>query len=172
MTSEEIKDSVKMSDVLAMYGLKTNRAGFCNCPFHQGDRTASMKIYDDNFHCFGCGADGDIFTFVMKMDNTGFKEAFLTLGGEYPHNSRGKISARFKRYHARKKREAEEARKRKEKEYIRLIGNLIDIYRKALWNAKPMSEDWTFAYNELQKKLNLYDHLTGIDPVSGKDIVL
>lgn len=44
MTKEEIKEQVSMRDVLIRYGLQTNRAGFIRCPFHLGDREASMKI--------------------------------------------------------------------------------------------------------------------------------
>ena len=42
-----------------------------------------MKIYDKDFHCFGCGANGDIFSFVQRMENVDFKEAFYSLGGTY-----------------------------------------------------------------------------------------
>ena len=68
MTKEEIKDLYSMKDILERYGLqKPNRAGFICCPFHK-EKTASMKIYKRDFNCFGCGANGDIFTFVMLMD--------------------------------------------------------------------------------------------------------
>jgi DNA primase len=83
MTVEEIKRAYSMRDVAGQYGLHPNRAGFIQCPFHTGDRTPSLKLYTDNFHCHACGADGDVFTFVMRMDNCDFKTAFLTLGGTY-----------------------------------------------------------------------------------------
>ena len=83
MTSEEIKRTVFMEELVERYGLYPNRAGFIVCPFHKGDRNASLKIYKDSFYCFGCGAAGDVFDFVRKMDGMSFKEAFLFLGGEY-----------------------------------------------------------------------------------------
>lgn len=83
MTSEEIKRTVSMEELVERYGLYPNRAGFIVCPFHKGDRNASLKIYKDSFYCFGCGAAGDVFDFVRKMDGMSFKEAFLFLGGEY-----------------------------------------------------------------------------------------
>lgn len=68
MTSEEIKESVFMRDVLQRCGLPVpNRAGFIQCPFHKGDRTPSMKIYQKDYHCFACGANGDVFTFCRNM---------------------------------------------------------------------------------------------------------
>ena len=83
MTKEEIKEHISMRDVLARYGYHPNRAGFINCPFHKGDRSASLKIYDKDFHCFGCGAHGDIFSFVMLIDQCDFKTAYYNLGGTY-----------------------------------------------------------------------------------------
>ena len=68
MTSEEIKQTYSMRDILNKCGLpQPNRSGFIQCPFHKGDREASMKIYDKDFNCFGCGANGDIFTFVEHV---------------------------------------------------------------------------------------------------------
>lgn len=87
MTSEQIKESVKMREVVEMYGLRIDRKGFICCPFHR-EKTASLKLYDKSFHCFGCGASGDVFRFVQLMDNCDFKEAFIKLGGEYEHNER------------------------------------------------------------------------------------
>ena len=75
MNSEDIKATHSMQDVLNRYGLIPNRAKFIQCPFHQGDREPSMKIYKDSFHCFGCGANGDIFDFIARMENTDFKGA-------------------------------------------------------------------------------------------------
>lgn len=56
MTRDEIKEMYNMRDVLALYRLQPDRKGFIHCPFHRGDRDASMKIYDRDFHCFACGA--------------------------------------------------------------------------------------------------------------------
>ena len=83
MDKETIKQQNSMRDVLSRYSMVPNRAGFVQCPFHPKDRTASMKIYKDSYYCFGCGATGDIFTFVQNMDNCDFKTAFAILGGTY-----------------------------------------------------------------------------------------
>ena len=80
MTREEIKQAYSMKDILVKCGLpEPNRAGFIKCPFHKGDHEASMKIYDKDFHCFGCGANGDIFTFTEKFYGISFKDVFLML---------------------------------------------------------------------------------------------
>ncbi len=44
------------------------------CPFH-GEKTPSFYVYDDHFHCFGCGEHGDVITFVMKSTGAAFMEA-------------------------------------------------------------------------------------------------
>jgi DNA primase len=51
------------------------------CPFH-AEKTPSFYVYEDSFHCFGCGAHGDVFTFLMKSTGAGFMEVVETLAGE------------------------------------------------------------------------------------------
>ena len=89
MTSDEIKQSTSMQEVLNMFGLKVNRKGFMCCPFHK-EKTPSMKIYEKKYHCFGCGEDGDVFSFVMKYQGCDFKEAFKILGGGYENTDYGR----------------------------------------------------------------------------------
>lgn len=51
------------------------------CPFH-GDRNPSMSVWTDgHWKCFGCGAGGDVFAFVMRMYACEFREAVRLLGG-------------------------------------------------------------------------------------------
>jgi len=51
------------------------------CPFH-GEKTPSFYVYDDHFHCFGCGAHGDAISFVMQSQGAGFMEAVEQLAAE------------------------------------------------------------------------------------------
>ena len=51
------------------------------CPFH-GEKTPSFYVYDDGYHCFGCGAHGDAIGFVMNTEGAGFVEAVQRLAGE------------------------------------------------------------------------------------------
>ncbi len=51
------------------------------CPFH-GEKTPSLYVWDDHYHCFGCGAHGDAITFVMQSEGAGFIEAVERLAAE------------------------------------------------------------------------------------------
>lgn len=82
MTSEEIKQAYSMQEIVGRYGLVPNRRGYIPCPFHK-EKTASMKIYEKDYHCFGCGENGDIFSFIQRMEDITFPEAFRSLGGTY-----------------------------------------------------------------------------------------
>ena len=51
------------------------------CPFH-GEKSPSFYVYEDNYHCFGCGAHGDAITFVMQSQGLAFMEAVTQLAAE------------------------------------------------------------------------------------------
>ena len=51
------------------------------CPFH-GEKTPSFYVYDDHFHCFGCGVHGDAISFVMQSKGASFPEAVEQLAAE------------------------------------------------------------------------------------------
>ena len=53
------------------------------CPFHN-EKTPSFTVSDDKgfFHCFGCGAHGDIISFVMQKESIDFKETIKILASE------------------------------------------------------------------------------------------
>ena len=62
---DAVKQSVTTRQAAEMYGLKIRRNNMAVCPFHQ-DKNPSMKV-DKRFHCFGCGADGDVIDFVSRL---------------------------------------------------------------------------------------------------------
>ena len=75
--AEEIKQRLTMREVAEHYGFQVNRASCIRCPFHAGDRQASLHIYSGSggFHCFGCGAHGSVIDFIMRLFNCSFREA-------------------------------------------------------------------------------------------------
>ncbi len=48
------------------------------CPFHS-ERSPSFTVFSDHFHCFGCGAGGDVITFTMKIENLDYRSAIEVL---------------------------------------------------------------------------------------------
>ena len=67
---EKIKERLGIEEVVSSY-IKLERAGKNlkgKCPFHN-EKTASFFVSPDrgNYHCFGCGAGGDIFTFFYQF---------------------------------------------------------------------------------------------------------
>ena len=72
----------QQADIVRIVGdyVKLRKSGAQNysglCPFHQ-EKTASFSVHAGNqfFHCFGCNAGGDVFSFVQKIENITFPEA-------------------------------------------------------------------------------------------------
>ena len=156
MTAEEIKACKRMREVIESYGVKVRRDGLCCCPIHK-EKHPSMKVYKDSYYCFACGATGDVFDFVMRMDNCDFKTAFLLLGGTYEEHS--KTSERAL-YHIQK------AREKKQNQLTRLQGKindnnrLINIYVGWLKKVEPFSDAWCDCQNALTKCLYIDEELT------------
>ena len=63
---QDIKDRVNLKELVRYYGLEVDRGGFACCPFYN-ERHPSFKVYEDHYHCFGCGEHGDHIDFVQKL---------------------------------------------------------------------------------------------------------
>lgn len=157
MTKDEIKERYTMRDILAQCGLhQPNRAGFIQCPFHSGDREPSMKIYEKDYNCFGCGANGDIFSFIQNFYQISFKEAFAMLGGTYEKPTFSSNLAIYRRKQAQKMRQKNEEELQRKRNFNNI---LITIYREWVQKSEPLSETWCDCYNALQYQLHVHDDL-------------
>src|SRR3989338_4995138 len=81
-TIEKIKDRLNIVDVVSSY-IKLEKAGNnlkAKCPFHN-EKTPSFFVSPErgSYYCFGCGASGDIFTFVEEFEGLDFKGALKLL---------------------------------------------------------------------------------------------
>ncbi len=79
---QEILDRLDIATVIGEYvSLSRRGTRFVGlCPFHT-EKTPSFNVVPDRqfYYCFGCGEGGDIFNFIMKMENVGFPEALRIL---------------------------------------------------------------------------------------------
>ena len=73
--------SVSTREAAAFYGIEVKRNGMACCPFHD-DKNPSMKV-DPRFHCFGCGADGDVIDLTAPLYNLSLKEAAEKLAQDF-----------------------------------------------------------------------------------------
>lgn len=150
MTKEEILQTVTMTDLLTRYGLRASSKGLVCCPFHH-EKTASMKIYRDNFHCFGCGADGDIFKFVQMMENCSFRDAFISLGGTYADKHESPLE-RQKRLQMIQRVKGAKAREQalidQKKRTALKISKAIESIDKQIKLSKPLSDEWCYLTNK------------------------
>lgn len=137
-SAQRVKELVRLPDVLARYNLTPNRAGFLHCPFHSGDRDASLKIYPatDSWYCFGCGEGGDVIDFVANMEQCGFAEAIKQIETDFGLNTR-ESKETYTKY---RQRLSERHRREKEKETLKNTLNNKIAHRRSLWLVLKGSE--------------------------------
>jgi DNA primase len=80
---DEIKRQSDLAEVVIEHGIELKRRGrtlFGLCPFHE-EKTASFAVSQEAglFHCFGCGASGDVIAFVVRFHRISFREALERL---------------------------------------------------------------------------------------------
>ena len=94
----ELKQRLTCREVAPRNGLKVNAAGMALCPFH-GERSPSLKL-SRSFYCFGCGAQGDVITFVSRLFGISIRDAArklsvdfeIPLDDHHPPNPKTEIS--------------------------------------------------------------------------------
>lgn len=91
---EEVRQRNDIVDIISSYvNLKRSGSNYVGlCPFHN-EKTASFSVSGNKqmYYCFGCGAGGNVFTFLMEYENLTFPEALAQLaeraGMELPEQS-------------------------------------------------------------------------------------
>jgi len=63
---KKIKSAIAVPQAAKVYGMEPDRHGMVCCPFHS-DNTPSMKLNDNYYYCFGCGANGDVIDLTAKL---------------------------------------------------------------------------------------------------------
>lgn len=115
--AQDIVALVSMSEAMELYGCEVGSKGFSLCPFHR-EKTPSMKIYRDHYHCFGCGESGDVISFVMKLFRLNFCDALKKINADFSLNLPigERMTIRQAAEHQRKSMVLEEARRRERKQ--------------------------------------------------------
>ena len=107
---ETIKAAISVKQAAEHYGLKTSRNGITCCPFHN-DRHPSLKLNEEYFFCFGCGAKGDVIDLVARLYDLSGYEAVQKLAADFGISTEPgqAVSASYKpkRPHIRQFREDE-----------------------------------------------------------------
>ncbi len=84
--AEQVRQVANIIDIAAQYTTLKQRGSkhVGLCPFHS-EKTPSFTVDSDKqlYHCFGCGAGGDLFTFVMEKEDLSFPEAVKYLAEKY-----------------------------------------------------------------------------------------
>ena len=79
---EEVRNSNDIVDIISQYVVlkRSGRNYFGLCPFHK-EKSPSFSVSPDKqiFHCFGCGAGGNVFHFISKIENVNFVESMQLL---------------------------------------------------------------------------------------------
>ena len=79
---ETVKQSVTIREAAERYGIEVKRGGMACCPFHD-DKNPSMKLNEEYFYCFGCGATGDVIDLTARLYNLSPKEAAEKLAQDF-----------------------------------------------------------------------------------------
>ena len=133
---EVVKQSVTAREAAELYGIAVGRGGMACCPFHD-DRHPSMKV-DTRFHCFGCGADGDVIDFTARLYDLSPKEAAEKLAQDFGLSYDSKAPPR--RSYVRQKSEAQ-ARKEKREHGWRVLTDYYHLLRKWEADYSPKTPD-------------------------------
>ena len=147
---EAVKQSVSAREAAEFYGIEVKRNGMACCPFHD-DKNPSMKV-DQRFHCFGCGADGDVIDLTAQLYNLSPKEAAEKLAQDF-----GLIydsQAPPRRKYVRQKTEAQKFREDRQRCY-RVLSDYYYLLKK--WEADnsprtPEEEPHPCFVEAIQKK--------------------
>ena len=126
---ETVKQSVTIREAAERYGIEVKRGGMACCPFHD-DKNPSMKLNEEYFYCFGCGATGDVIDLTARLYNLSPKEAAEKLVQDF-----GLIydsQAPPRRNYVRQKTEAQKFQENRDHAF-RVLADYFHLLRK--WEA-------------------------------------
>lgn len=165
---ENVKAVVTVRQAAEHYGLKVGRGNMACCPFHN-DHTPSMKLNEDYFYCFGCGAHGDVIDFVARLFHLPPAEAAKKLAEDFGvAEQKPSVLVRLKRG----KTQAEA-----ERHCFRVLRDYFGILQDWKEHCAPQSPDdpvdprYVEACHMLERIGNMLDILTSGAPKERAEVV-
>ena len=79
---QKIKSAITVPQAAKVYGMEPDRRGMVCCPFHS-DSHPSMKLNDNYYYCFGCGATGDVVDLTAKLFDLNPRQAAEKLAHDF-----------------------------------------------------------------------------------------
>ena len=165
---ETVKAAVTPRMAAERYGLPIQQGGMVCCPFH-ADRTPSMKLNEDYFYCFGCGASGDVIDLAARLFGLSSYDAAKKLAADFG------ITEQKPSILARLQRGASQAET--ERRCFRVLGDYLQILQGWKTNCAPQSPEdgidprYAEACHMLERIGNMLDILTYGTPQGRAEVV-
>ena len=164
----QIKMAVSVKEAAEYYGLEVNRGNMVCCPFHN-DRTPSMKLNEDYFYCFGCGATGDVIDLAARLFSLSSYDATKKLAADFGiAGQKPSILAKLQRGNS----QAETERRS-----FRVLGDYLRILQDWEMHCAPQSPEdaidprYAEACHMLERIENMLDILTCGTPKERAEVV-
>lgn len=165
---EAVKAAVTPRMAAERYGLPVKQGSMTCCPFHD-DRTPSMKLNEEYFYCFGCGASGDVIDLAARLFGLSGYEAAKKLAADFGiTEQKPSVLARLKR----SKSQAE-----LESRSFRVLGDYLQILQDWKAHCAPQSPEddidprYAEACHMLERIENMLDILTYGTPKERIEVV-
>lgn len=151
--AEQIKELVTIPQALRMYGIGEGRHHRIACPLH-GGKDANFAYTDKVYHCWTCGAKGDVIRLVMELHGIGFGQALTRLNADFNLGLTNERPTAKSIAMARKKAEERKADTEKKARHKRIYIAVAETYGNLLRlglteeELRPI-ENWMNLYIEL-----------------------
>lgn len=157
---EAVKENVTARQAAEAYGIRVTRSGMACCPFHN-DKTPSMKL-DKRFHCFGCGADGDVINFAARLFDLNNKEAAEKLAADFSISyENGKPPDKRKQRQSQLQRLKRIQYEETEKKFYRIYTDYYHLLKtwKEEYAPKSLEELWDDRFCEALQQITQVEYL-------------
>ena len=165
---ETVKATVHPRMAAERYGLPIQQGSMVCCPFH-ADRTPSMKLNEDYFYCFGCGAHGDVIALTAQLFNLPPVEAAKKLAADFGiTGQKPSILAKLQRG---------KSQEEIERRCFRVLGDYLRILQDWKTNCAPQSPEdaidprYAEACHMLERIGNMLDILACGTPQERAEVV-